>query len=646
MLEQIRRFRHSFAAKIFLLAVAASFFIGFGVLSAVRNDPSVNATIVAHVDGDAIPRRDLNNAINSMVERYRQELGEQFDRDMLDELPLEEMALQDLITRKVLQNEATRAGLKVTDDEVRDYIVSIAAFHNERGQFDPTVYEQTLRGSGRGLTAARFERDVRESLLIQRLQKLINHSVLVTEDQMRELYVAENDRVNLAFVEVTPESMKAGVRVTDAERQEYFDANQNRYRLPEMRSFAYVELSAGALAATRQVTEEDLRAAYESRVEDFRVEEEIEASHILLGVDDADEEEWESAREQAESIAREAQGGADFAALARRHSTDASADEGGHLGRFGRGAMVQAFEDTAFGLDAGEVSEPVRTRFGWHVIKVTDRREAGVLPFEEVQAGIERDLRQEQGAQLLAGIGEEIRDILVEGDIQTVADEYGLSVETTDLLRSNGRFPGVSDGQAVLETGFQLSEGQTSGVIDVNNNAKLIIQVREIQPARQQTLAEVRDRVDSALVAERADELASSRASDLREQAKKDGGFSGIRNVRVQETGFFSQLDRSVPEIGSSQELHQAAFRLQRHTPVPDRVFRVGGKYYVVALKERTEPDPEDFEEQRQELLSRLTEDKRQEVFSTWMQSAMSRAEVDTYLDAVQRDVPVRPMGF
>jgi peptidyl-prolyl cis-trans isomerase D len=640
MLQVIRKFRNSFMAKVVVIILAASFVIGFGVLGSMSGDPSANQTIVARVDDKPIYRRDFDEAHQSLINRYREQLGAQFDEKMLEQLPLQQIALQNLVSRRVLLNEAAKAGLRVTDEDLRDFITQHPAFQTENGGFDPVHYERVLRSQGRGLNPARFEAEMRESLLIQRLQSLVDHSILITDTQLREIYVAENEKASLRYVAINPADLAGEVQLRDQDVIAYYEARKEEFVAPEQRSFEYVEISPAAFARSQKVTEQEVAAEYAKRAEDFRIEEEVRASHILVKAAGEDESVWEAARLRAVEAVRRARGGADFEKLSKELSEDASANQGGDLGFFGRNQMVKPFEDAAFAAAKGEITDPIRSIYGWHVIKVTDRREPGVQPLSEVREQLERGIRMTKGEAAAKQAEDYISSRTAKGEIDPVAEKFGLPLKTTGLLARDGQFPGVLDSKPVLDAGFQLAVGQSSGLIDAGG-VKVAIETVEVRESRQMQLAEVRPRIERALRAERSVTLAASRAAEMLEQARARGSLrTAAGSAAVKETGPFNQMNGEVPGIGQSREILAAAFGLTAENPLPDRIFQDGDSYYVVELVSRERADMNQFQQDKEEMAHQLREKRSQEVFNKFVETARSRARIDILLKNDKLPVP------
>jgi peptidyl-prolyl cis-trans isomerase D len=633
MLDKLRRHRDSYAAKILLGALALSFIIGFGVLPSLSKDQSANGAIVAKVEGKPIYRAELDRVVRNMTKRYKEQYGAQIDDKMLASLNLDNVALQTLINRQVLLAEAAKAGLRVTDDDLRAQLMAIDAFKNEMGQFDPKMYERAIRGAGEGLTPAKFEADTRDSLLIERMQALVNNSVVLTDDQLRELYVAEREKAKLAYVAVGAESVAAQVKVKPEDVQAYFDVHKAEYALPETRKFKFVELSPATLSLAQKIDDKELQAAYEKRKEEFKQDEQVRASHILFKVEGEDAAKWAAAEKKAAEAAKKAKGGADFAELAKKLSEDSSAPNGGDLGTFGRGQMVKAFEEVAFGLKPGEVSEPVKTQFGWHVIKLVEHKPAGYRSFDEARAELERSLRTEKAAAQLATVEADVTKELAAGDtLDAVAAKHGLPVQTTDFVAKDGRFPGVLDAKPVLDAGFALSQGQTSKLIDAQV-AKYIVALDAVNAPKEQGLDEVRAQVEQAVKLERAAGLAGAKAAELLEAAKKAGSLKkAAGKLEVKETPEFAQIDGEVPGFGRDADVFRTVYQLRLERPFPDRTFNVGGKYYVIQLIDRQHADLAKFDAERETFARERLQKKQEAVFSDWLQAARGRTKVEQIL--------------
>lgn len=635
MLDKLRRHRESYAAKILLAALALSFIIGFGVLPSLNDDQSGAGQIVAKVEGKPIYRAELDRVVQNMTQRYKEQYGTQIDDKMLAQMQLDQVALQTLINRMVILHEAGKAGLRVTDDDLRAQIMELDAFKNENGQFDPRNYERAIRGAGQGLTPAKFEADTRDSLLIERMQNIVHNSVVLTDDQLRELYVAEREMAKLAYVAVDAAGVAGDVKVKPEDVAAYYEVHKAEYALPEKRKFKYLELSPGAVAMGVKLDEKEVAAEYEKRKEEFKQDEQVQAAHILFKVEGDDAAAWAAAEKKAADTAAKAKGGADFGQLARTLSDDSSAANGGDLGTFGRGQMVKPFEDVAFALKDGEISAPVKTQFGWHVIKTIKHQAAGFRPLEEARPMIERSLRSSKAQAELATLEAEAAKALEAGEkLDAVAAKHKLEIKTTEFLAQADRFPGVLDSKPVLDAGFALTPGQTSKLVDAQI-AKYVLALEEIQAPKEQSLAEVRPQVEEALRLERAAGLAGAKAAELLEAAKKAGSLKKVAGkLEVKETPEFAQIEGEVPGIGRDNDVFRAVYTMRPEKPFPERTFNVGGKYYVIQLLERKHADLNLFGSERETFARERIQKKQEAVFSDWLQAARARTKVENFVKA------------
>ena len=633
MLDKLRRHRDSYAAKFVLFALAASFVIGFGVLPSLTKDRSVGGQVVAKVEGRPIYRAELDRVVKNLTQRYREQYGTQLDDKTLAQLHLDQVALQTLINRAVILREADKAGLRVTDDDLRSQLMEYDAFKDENGNFDPRNYERAIRNAGEGLTPAKFESDTRDSLVIERMQALINNSIQLTDDQLREIFVAEREKAMLAYVGVGAEDVAGQVKVNPDDVKAYYDAHKANFALPERRRFKYLEVSPNSLALAQKVDEKDLQELYTKHKEDYKEDEQVHAAHILFKVEGDDAAKWEAAHQKAIEAAKKAKSGGDFAQLAKTLSNDSSASSGGDLGFFGKGQMVKPFEEAAFAMKPGEISEPIRTQFGWHVIKILEHKQAGYKTFDEVRATIERQVRTQKAQEQLAAVESGVKKDLDAGtDLDAIAKKYNLKVETTEFLTKEDRFPGVLDAKPLMDAGFALNAGQTSKVIDAQI-AKYVLKLDEIQAPKQRALEEVRPQVEQAVQLERAGGLAAAKAAELLDAAKKAGSLRKVAGkFSVKETPEFAQIDGEVPGFGKDPDVFRAAFTTRPEKPIPDRTFTVGGKVYVLQLIDRKHADMNEFANVRETFARERLQKKQESLFSDWLQAARGRTKVEVML--------------
>lgn len=333
------------------------------------------ATYAAKVNGEEIPMREFQSAYANMLRTYQQQMGGNFDEKMAEQLGLKNNVLDGLVTRKLVLDAAVEAGLAVSDAEVAKAVREVPAFQKD-GAFDFETYKLTL-ANGLGVTPDKFEQSLREDLLRQKMIAQVRQAAKATDAEAREEFVKDNDRANLNVVRFAPSAFENKAEVTPAEAQ------------------AFLATEDGKKAVEQEFKDKSFK---------FKQPRRVKAQHILVKVaEDADEATVEAAKNKLLEAKKEIEGGKDFASVASQLSEDpGSKDKGGDLGFFGPGTMAKPFEEAAFALKAGEMSDVVRTRFGFHLIKVNEIQEASEKKLEEVQPQIAADLLKKKKAGDLA----------------------------------------------------------------------------------------------------------------------------------------------------------------------------------------------------------------------------------------------------
>lgn len=374
MLDKLRDSSRSFGSYLIFGVIILVFVIYFGPGGQSCGDIGSGSQLswAAKVDGEEIPLRDFRLEYDNLYRQYQAQMGDRFDPQLAQQMGIRTSAIDRLVTRKLLIREAKRMGIATTDEEVAQAIREQPAFQ-KNGHFDFETYRAALR-NWQGITPARFEAQVREDLLVGKVINQLRLSAKVTDDEVESTYLRENDRASIAFVRVIPREMEKQVEVT-------------------------AEAVAALLASEdgkKRVADE-----YEAQAWKFKTPKRVRAQHILIKVEeDAPEAEVKAAEEKILAAKKEIDGGADFGEVARRVSEDvATKENGGDLGLFGPGSMVKPFEDAAMALEVGQISEPVRSRFGFHLIKVNEIQPPTEKKLEEVQEELAREILAKDGSR-------------------------------------------------------------------------------------------------------------------------------------------------------------------------------------------------------------------------------------------------------
>ena len=407
MLDRMRRHQGWLKWSLGLVVLTFVFFYVPDFLSPPTGT-GATGDAVATVQGRPITVSDFTRAYNAQMAQFRNAYGGNMSPAMLRQLGMDRQVLQQMIDQEAVLAEATRLGISATDAEVRDRIVSIPAFQ-ENGQFiGEQRYRQLLRLQRPPITAAQFEDEIRNSVILDKMRATLTEWITVSDADADAEYRRRNEKVSLELVSFPTVSFLDQVQVTDADVAAYFEQSKDTYRIGERRKVRYLLLDAQAIRNNITVPEQDIQRAYRQNIDQYSQPEQVRVSHILLNTEGKDEA---AVRARAEDLLKQIKGGADFEALAKANSQDpASASKGGDLDFFGRGRMVPEFEAVAFTLPVGQLSDVVRTQYGFHIMKVTDKKAAEVQPLDAVRPQITEQLKFERAQTRVQDLATAITD--------------------------------------------------------------------------------------------------------------------------------------------------------------------------------------------------------------------------------------------
>jgi peptidyl-prolyl cis-trans isomerase D len=483
----------------FVIVVVGGVFVFYLGVGGATGGPRGQDTVV-EVAGRRYSARDVDRVRRALEESYRQRLGDSFDREAVAPF-LDESSARSLLRVGLLASEAERLGLQVTDPEIRDYLRSIPGAADPQGRIDREVVTQYAeRNFG---SVRRFQESLRDELLAGKTDRLLRESVEVSDGEALDALRIRKEEVEIAFVALDPSRLPSGLEITDDAVAELVASDPDR-----------------------------IRASYEARIDEFDLPERVRARHILIRVPGpATPEMKEGLRGNAEAILARIREGADFAEVAMEESRDpGTAAQGGDLGFFPRGRMVKPFEDVAFSLEPGEISDVVTTIHGFHIIKVEEKRPPEKTRFEEVQDDLARDLlAAEAAADYAQTTSARLATAVSEGQgLVDAAREAGVAIERPDpvLRRPDGRIPGLGVAPEVMDAAFAAEEGaRLDRVFDVSGK-RVMIEVlarhtptaEELGPLVEETRRELteerRAQIQEAWVAARTEALSAS--GDLR----------------------------------------------------------------------------------------------------------------------------------
>ena len=545
-------------------------------------------------------------------------------------------AAEQLISRKALVAEAQRLGFRVNDEEVRDDL--------QNGRYSQTFfpggkfigqaqYEELLRQNN--LTPARFEESVRDELLMRKLQALISGSASVSDSDIKQEFERQNTKVKFEYAVLTQQDLQKGLHPTEQELKAFYERNKASYNnsIPEKRKARYVVIDLDKISAKTQVTREELQAYYDQHRDEYRVPEEVKVSHILIktpppGADGkVDEKVVEAARVKAEDVLKQVRSGGDFAKLAEKYSDDpGSAKSGGSLGFIGRGRTVPEFEKAAFSLPKGQVSDLVKSSFGFHIIRVEDKHEPHMKTLDEVKEQIEPAIKQQKAQRAAENEANTLVKQARADGLDKAAAAQGMAVVTTDFFSRNESVPGVGSAPQFMEAVFNAREKAPPDVVAFTNGLA-VYEVIGIRPPATPTFEEIRSRVENEFKNERAGALLTQKTQELSDRAKASHDLKkAAKELGASvKTSEFVLPDGQVPDIGSMSGPASVAFGMKQGEisgPI-----NMGSSGVVLAILQKEEPTDADYAAKKDQVRDSLVQNRQNELFGLFISNLRQQME-------------------
>lgn len=600
----------------------------------VETDGGGGDSLVAKVGGERITAIEFQRAYRRQRDQLQRMYPQgQLDAAMMERLGIREQTLQGLVERKLVALEAARLGLRV-DDEVLAREIRTSPALQENGTFIGAA-EIRKRLDLAGISEEEFQESMRADLVAQRLQRVVTDGVAVSPSEVEREYRRRSERAKVEYVRVA--ATAAPAPPSDAEAAARYQAKPDAYKLPERRVVSYALIAAEALRSRVTVTEAEIETYWRDHKDEFTTPEEACASHILVKVKASPETPAGHVDAEAKALAQAAlaqlKGGADFATVAKKVSEDeGSADQGGDLGCFARASMVQEFSNAAFSLPIGQVSDLVKTNFGYHIIRVSSRQEQRERPLSEVKEGIRARLSSERTQALAQSQVQSMSAAIAGGrSLEAAAKELGIAVQRSGPLARGAAEPPLASA-ALSARAFELKVGETAREpFPVGPGDQAFIALVEIQAPRVPALSEVQAQVKADIARERAAEAARLRAAELRTAAARDGleKAAAAAGLVRKETPEAVGRGQALGELGFTPALEQAVYE----APIGalSEPVAVEGGYALVRVIERQAFDATAFQKEKDAIAGSLREARKQQLFRAYMTQARERFPVERY---------------
>ncbi|MFZ5593786.1 MAG: SurA N-terminal domain-containing protein [Pseudomonadota bacterium] len=560
MLQVIRDRAQGLFAWVIVILLVVTFAL-WGINEYFSGDSKVD---VAEVNGEGISQDEFQRAYEQQRLRIQSLMGGSFDPALIDDKRIKRDVLNMLVEERVLIQAAEKAGYRVGDASLNAEIQQVESFQRD-GKFDRELYNQFLRGQG--MTAGDFETRLRRAMLIDQFRSGLMNTVVVTSRQVDDAFRLGGQQRDIGYMTLPVAAFLADVTVNDGDVAQYYEKNRDRFTLPEQVSIEYLELSADALGQKIPIDEQAVRKLYADQSAELMTEEQRRAGHILIQVDrSADDKTVAAAKAKAEKILAQVRAGQPFESLAKQYSDDpGSANAGGDLGYFGRGVMDKAFEQATFALSPGQVSDLVRSDFGFHIIKLIDVKKPHVQTFEEARPKLEQDYRRHKAEEQFFEQSELLTNAAYESpdSLAPAAKAIGLAVNVSGLFTRDGG-DGIAADPKVRAAAFSddVLRGNNSEPVELGQNRVVVLRIKEHKQAVTRPLQEVRGEIVAKLRVKAAQEKVKAAGEALLARLRKGEDAAALAreyHTSWKQAGYIKREEHTIDPL-----IVNAAFKLAK----------------------------------------------------------------------------------
>ena len=630
MLESMRRHTQGWIAKVILGIIILSF--AFWGIGNYFTGSQVEA--VAEVDGEAIYDVEFAATYQRQLANYANMLGEQFTKELAERLGVKNETIQTMINRKLMLMEAHHMGLVTPDQAVAATVQSTPQFIEKGKGFSPARYQALIRQMGFA-TPRDYENYLRQNIMIDTLQNAITSSATVSDDEVKAKFESSYEKRVLAALLVSPDSLKPTIEVSDDEARDWYESHASMYQSPLKVEVKVVDMDKANLMKDVSVSDEAIAQAYEERQAEYTTPEKRRASHILVRVaPDASAEIKKAAKDKIVAAKARLDAGESFADVAKDVSDDVTAASGGDLGYFTRGSMVPAFDREVFeGLKVGDISDIVKTKYGYHLIQLNDIQNADVKPLAEVRDDIYEQLLHEQAAEEAYQLSQDLDNALgMEDSLEAAAKSVNLPVRDLGAVSQDNVLadPLLGKFKELQQKVFGMQPGDAIEIIEVDDGHYVALEVvNRIEPA---TMAyeDVVKRVFEDVRNDKAVQAAQEIANKALAAAKAGKNIDDL----VQQFGQGKFISKPVRSNGEGDDAPWVGAVLEPAFRTPDKhwvdtVMATPDGFAVVFVQEVQPADESLFAEQKDTIRREVLKAKGAVRFATWMASVRDRHDID-----------------
>lgn len=608
--------------KIVLGIIVVVFvFLGMGSFGSKRNNS------VATINDEPITIKEFQRTYKTIMEQMRARFGKNLNDDLLKALNIKQQALNSLIEEKLMLAQADKLDIIVPDKELENSLLSIKAFQKD-GVFNLGRYKKVLRLNS--LDPEIFEQNQINKIKQQKLRSLVLSGITVADIEAREWYLLQNTKIAVDYLLFAPDDY-SDIQPDQKEIKKFYDENREQYKSKLKRTALYLEFSPEDYKDKVKIDKTNIKDYYEQHKEKFKTPPKVEARHILIKLaSDAAAEEIKAAEKKALDIYNLAKNGEDFQKLAKEYSQGPSKQEGGYLGVFGKKEMVKPFADKAFSMKTGEISKPVRTRFGLHIINVMDRIQASIKTLEQASETIKKELAEQQMENFAYDKSGQAFDAVIDGDdFQQVALIADKKILKTKAFSIEGQELDIIKNREFAQAAFELPMNNISDIKQFGKNYYLIKVISKKEPVIQK-FDTVKDKIAKQLKERLQKESARKDAKlyiakTVEEQSLDHAAQAS--GLKINSTKLFTR-NSSIEGVGNSPEFSQASFSLNKDNTIYPELVQTAAGYYIIGFKEKKMPEESEISKNLQKTKKSITARKQNQYYQAWVAELKKQSEI------------------
>jgi len=609
----------------------------FGLSSYLSGSSS---SFVASINGTEIDANEYRREYQNYQARLQQMLGKNYRADLFNSEMMKREVINGLITRELVTQYLEDQDYFISAGRLVAELHNINAFKGEDDQFSKERYREVL--SQQGMSRAFFERQLARDIAARYLQNGVTQSDFATAHETESAYRLDNQQRDIGYLIIDKQTYLKTVQADDSEVQAYYDANKSAFMTQEKLSIEYVELKLEDIAKRYEIDEETIKDHYAAhRASYLDNPEQRKVRHILIKVDDKTDE--QSALKKIKTMQELLQNGADFADLAKKASQDpGSARQGGDLGFFGRGVMDKAFEKAAFSLKKGEISQPVRSTFGYHLIKLDEVKAEKLKPLKQVREQIKKELQVQQAEQEFYTDADHLNNISYEqpDSLAPVAEKLDLEIKVSPLFgRAGGQ--GLLANQKIISAAFSdevLNTGRNSDMVEIGDTHLVVLRRKEYKPSEQKPLAQVKAQIQTKLKDKAArtaiQQQVDAALARLKQAEKPETVAKAIKGAKWQRSGYITRTgtkEQSDKAKQLNQSIRQYSYTLSHPRDMQvnwGKLNLPNGDGVVVGLFAVKQAEAKDKTAQLQQQSQRIAQSQGSDVYAQLLEQLRQQADI------------------